>query len=115
MIGSPLLLLDHLNLPIPVSYPLLLMSSGYDFSKKLSLTCNGHTFYMLSNDIAHICDYTKAQACITLYINMVQSPHPITKTDSRHNRFQASIDYRASILDVYVYVFICHLKTTILE
>ena len=52
--------------------PLPLILSRYVSSKKLLLTFNGHIFYMLSDIIAHICDYPVKQARILLYVNMVK-------------------------------------------
>lgn len=53
------------------------MSSRYNSLKKLLLTFNGHTFHMLSNVIAYICDFPKRLACIALYIDIVKSAHLI--------------------------------------
>ena len=54
-----------------------MLSSGYDSSKKLSLTFNDYTFYILSNIIAHIYDYLKGQNHITLYVDVVKQASTI--------------------------------------
>lgn len=46
------------------------MSNKYDSLKKLSLTFNGCTFYILLNIITHICNYFKRKACIALYVDI---------------------------------------------
>lgn len=81
------------------------MSSGYDSLKKLSLTFNGYTFYMMSDIITHIYDYSDEQACIALYVNMVKNAHLIAKINSKHNQFHAFIDCGAFILGLYICVF----------
>ena len=68
---------DQSDSPVPVSCPLPLTSSGYDSSKKLSLTFNGHTFYMLSDVIAHIRDYPEGEARIALYVDVVKQASTI--------------------------------------
>ena len=61
------------------------MSSRYDSSKKLLLTFNSDTFYMISDVITYIHDYFERQARIALYVDMVKSTHPIAESDSKHN------------------------------
>lgn len=55
-----------------ISNSLLLTLSKYNFSKKLLLTFNSYTFYMLSNIIDYICDYYKKKAQIILYVDVVK-------------------------------------------
>lgn len=58
---------------VPASSPSLpLMSSGSDSLKKLLLTFNGRTFYILSDVIAHICDYPQEEKRVALYVNVVK-------------------------------------------
>lgn len=58
---------------VPASSPSLpLMSSRSDSLKKLLLTFNGGTFYILSDLIAHICDYPKEEKRVALYVNVVK-------------------------------------------
>lgn len=51
---------------MPVSCPLPLTPNRYNSLKNLLLTFNGHTFYMLSNVITHICDYPEGEARVAL-------------------------------------------------
>lgn len=63
---------------VPASGPALpSMSSGSDFSKRLSLTFNGRIFYMLSNVIAHICNYPEGQKRVALYVDVVKQVEKI--------------------------------------
>lgn len=40
--------------------------------KKLSLTFNGCTLYMLSDVVAHICDYPYGEKRVALYLDVVK-------------------------------------------
>ena len=53
------------------------MSIGSDPSKTLSLTFNGRTFYMLSDVIAHICDYPEGEERVALYVDVVKQVEKI--------------------------------------
>lgn len=63
---------EHLELFVPVLFLLPLISSRYNFLKKLSLIFNNHVFYKLSNIITHIWDYSKKKAYIVLDINVTK-------------------------------------------
>ena len=61
---------------MPILCLLPLMSSRYDFLKKLSLILNSHIFYILSDIIAYIRDYLKRKIRIALYIYVIK--HALT-------------------------------------
>lgn len=73
-----LVLSDLSELLIPTSsLPLPLMSSGFDSSKKLSLTFNDRIFYILSDIIAHIYNYLEDEERVALYVDVVKQVEKI--------------------------------------
>ena len=54
-----------------------LMSNRSDSLKTLSLTFNNRTFYLLSDIIAHICDYPKGEERVALYVDVVKQVEKI--------------------------------------
>lgn len=51
---------------------LLLILNISNFLKKLLLIFNSYIFYILSNIIIYICDYSKKKKHIILYINIIK-------------------------------------------